>query len=647
MKQVAFLLMLCFMTALPLHAGMSITPWQPLYKGIDLAIGTNTPDATINRLQVANCLKVDLHDPDVQLFVTPRITNYLANARETPSASITTFVRRYGVQVATCANFYNASNGESDPMMEGIPCNVLGLLVSNGEVVSAADNNKVASLLFTTNKVPSFQFNNQSPGTNTTGIFTAVTGYYPVLSNGVNVGAWASNTFQDLEVHTLNPRTIFGVSQDKRYFYMITIDGRQAHSEGALDIHSAIWAQAFGAWEAINMDGGGSAAMYMADCGGNPIALNRSSYLALGRGRERYIGSHLGVYAKPLPDFINDVKVSTTDTSANILWTTLGPTSGNVDYGPNANYGNSTPYDAQLRTKHVATVRNLVPGTTNYFRINASTGSGSYTKGCSLVTSNLVLGSSTVLFNLTKGWKYNWTNLNGVNWTAPGYNDSSWAGPSPGLLYLETNSNVAPKNTSLPANGSLPYTTYYFRTRFNLAEKPMGGSLIFSNHVDDGAVFYLNGVELFRTRMPVGSIVNTTTANGVSCSNFFGNNTFFGDACTNCADVITVPSALLANLVEGDNVLAVEVHNQMSNSPDLVFGSTLFLNTPPSQSPILGIINSESTSTLWWNGAGFKIQRSTQLGPGANWLDLPGPVTNSPYSLPSSGTTTFYRLRNL
>ena len=95
---------------------MTLTPWRPSYKGIEHSTGTNTPDpAAINHLEVANCLKIDLSDPDVQLFATPKMTNYLVNSRETPSTSITTFIRRYGVQVATGANFYSAITGGCRP----------------------------------------------------------------------------------------------------------------------------------------------------------------------------------------------------------------------------------------------------------------------------------------------------------------------------------------------------------------------------------------------------------------------------------------------------------------------------------------------------------------------------------------------------
>src|SRR5205823_3750805 len=132
---------------------------------------------------------------------------------------------------------------------------------------------------------------------------TAVTGYYPVLTNGVNVWALYNSAFlsqyPDSFVHGSQPRTGFGISQDKRYLFLMTIDGRQPgsgggscgttittcgltvpSSNGALDAETGLWLLQFGAWDAISMDGGGSTAMYMADCGGEPIGLNHSSLLA-------------------------------------------------------------------------------------------------------------------------------------------------------------------------------------------------------------------------------------------------------------------------------------------------------------------------------------------------------------------------------
>jgi hypothetical protein len=159
------------------------------------------------------------------------------------------------------------------------------------------------------------------------------------------------------------------------------------------------------------------------------------------------------------------------------------------------------------------------------------------------------------LIAMTDVWRYN-TNaaFNDASWTAPGYNDATWSS-GPALLYNESAALPAPKNTLL----GLGRTTYYFRTRFNHSGSPAGASLKILTVLDDGAVFYLNGQEIFRQGMP-GGLVNypTFATPGV------------GDA-TLTGPFIVPGSALLG----GDNVLAVEVHQSSAASSDVVFGMTL------------------------------------------------------------------------
>ena len=110
----------------------------------------------------------------------------------------------------------------------------------------------------------------------------------------MNFGIAASNSYPDSSIHQLQPRTAYGVSKDNHYLFIMTIDGRQSgYSDGAFDTETAYWMLQCGAWNAINMDGGGSTALYMSDSTGNPVGLNHSSYLA-GYGRERYIGMPRG-----------------------------------------------------------------------------------------------------------------------------------------------------------------------------------------------------------------------------------------------------------------------------------------------------------------------------------------------------------------
>jgi exopolysaccharide biosynthesis protein len=666
MKCLTFLLALLFLSILAVPASMTITPWMPLYKGVDHAIGTNFPDAVNSTLQVVHCVRVNLQDPDVALFTTPRAPAYQPQSRETLNASITTFIKTYGVQVAINANFYNVFPGGSDPSSEGLPSEIYGLSISRGQVVSAMDtgpdsNNRTAALMFTTNKTPVIVHHNTLPGTNTDGIYTAISGFYPVVSNGVNVGSWAVTAYPDNTIHGLQPRSLAGVSQDRRYLFMITIDGRQSgYSDGSTDTQSADWALALGAWDVMNMDGGGSTALYMADCAGNGVAINHSSLIA-SRGHERYIGGHFGVFAKPLSDQINDVRIITADTTANLTWTTTTPTAGWIDYGSSSSYSKSTVSNATLVTKHVATLTGLVANATYYYRINAQRPNGLSSASCSFVTSNVVIGTSSLLFNQTKPWKYYWTSLDGVNWTAPGYDDSAWAGPGAGALYIvaiapspgyDSVPYIAPRTTLLPSdagnvdtNGhARPYPTYYFRTHFTMTNAIANTSLTFSNNIDDGAVFYLNGKELNRVRVTNPGPLYTTLASGPPCTTMAAPCT--GNACTNCPDVFTIPASALTNLVQGDNLLAVEVHNYNTLSGDIVFGSALYVNGAP-PSPQLNLLTSEGTLNLWWNGSGYKLQRATRFGPsGGDWIDVPGPVTSSPYTIANFPSTTFYRLAN-
>ena len=629
------------------------TGWSPLFKGINLALGTNEPSGSFPRLQVVRCVRIDLTDPDIQLFTTPRASNYAAESRESLTLTVPHFLKQNNLQIACDANFYNAFPGGSDPTSEGVSCEVYGLQICTGAVVSAEitgdapGHPRYASVLFTTNNHPSMVFVNSPPGTNTAGIYNAVTGYYPVVSNGVNIGAAAPISYPDPGVNGVNPRTALGISQDNRYLFILTIDGRQTgYSDGALDTETAYWMIQFGAWNAISMDGGGSTALYTADSAGNPIGLNHSSYLAA-FGHERYVGSHFGVYAKPLPGFINNVSVLSDDTAATVTWTTLDPATTQVQYGQTTNLGSYSTLLPATVTNHAALLTNLIPATSYYFQIIAKTATAQYVSSNFLfTTSNYV--TSTSLFDLTNVWTFTTDDLDGVNWTAPTYDDSNWIGSGPGLFWADIlgfpNSEIpAPVLTQIPLdpNTAAPYTTYYFRTHFPFGNKTNGVTLLSTNFLDDGAVFYLNGAEIYRLRMPPlpAPIVNATSAPSQTCPNSLSP----GDAV--CADGWSVSGDFLTNLVVGDNVLAVEVHNYSAGgfpSHAVTFGMALDYTEPNYVPPQLSIQQSNSALTVSWSRGGFTLQQAGS--PAGPWTNAPGPVVSSPFSMTNSSAPLYFRL---
>ena len=605
---------------------ITVGPWTPVYQGVDLASGQQALEIAGERNHQVLCFRVDLQAAGLELFTTPHCTN--ACGSDTLAENTSHFVETFGVQAAVNGAFYSSSAGPNDSPL-GTPDDVLGLAMSRGAIVSPADSaSYLAAFLFSTNNQAFFVPTN-SPATNTTGIYTAISGNFIVLRDGVVTGL--------LNPGDLDPRTALGLSQDRRYLYMMTIDGRQTGwSDGADFYNTGLWLQRFGAHDGINIDGGGSTTMVMADCGGKAVRLNRSSFV-FSYGRERNTGHNFGVRAKPLTTDIKELAVSPGSTTATLTWRTEIPTTAQVEYGLTASYGSITPFDGRLLKRHAVTLNSLNSGTNYFYRINSS----GFTQACSLNTTSST--SASLVHGLNKVWRFTTNNLDGTLWKTPAYDEvtPSWLGSGPGLLYvLETSASVSPRNTVMPpTSGTSIPRTYYFRSGFNFTGGTNGISLTFSNFIDDGAVFYLNGTEIQRIRMAAApaAISYASAPTGTPC----GVNG--GDATTNCADVFTISGALLlTNLVQGTNVLAVEVHN---NSPgtDLVFGSALIFNQPQSVQPRLTAWQEGAHGTIFWNGAGFALQQSTDLSSTNNWVN----VTNagSPHFL-TNPPTRFYRLKN-
>ena len=107
----------------------------------------------------------------------------------------------------------------------------------------------------------------------------------------------------------LNPRTGLGLSLDCRYLVALTIDGRQPASEGASRQEVGQWLRYFGAYNGINMDGGGSTTMAYWDAALPDEDKSRLLNRPVGDGRpfdrdaaigefistERANGNHLGI----------------------------------------------------------------------------------------------------------------------------------------------------------------------------------------------------------------------------------------------------------------------------------------------------------------------------------------------------------------
>jgi hypothetical protein len=617
-------------------------PWNPMFKGVDHAIGTNTPGGGgFAELQVVHLLRVDLTDPDIQLYASPRTSPYAANSTEAAGYTTTNFLKNHNLQAAINANsFYlpGSSTPVSYTLAEGTALNVSGLLISQGIVVSPQSSAEDSSaMLFTANNEGIFVPTNW-PAHNTSDINTAVSGLYPILVNGINVGSnYLGNPGS---LHGLEPRTAMGLSQNRQYLYLLVIDGRQnGFSSGAYDWETAAWLLLAGAWDGCNLDGGGSTCMVVMDSTGHPLPLNRDSASAA-YNRERTVGAHFGVYAKPLPGFFENVMALSDNLTATISWTSICPATTQLKYGLTPDLNLTTALDSSLVTNHAVLLTHLSPSTEYYFSILGSDGTNQHVSPVySFVTTNYL--TTNRLFDLTNSWKYTTANLDQVNWASTQYDDSSWEGPSPGALWADirgANEDITlPLNTQMPENPDTgyPFMTYYFRTHFNYSNQLAGASLVLEHSIDDGAVFYLNGTEIHRLRMAQAPTViyNATRALDYPCS---GNAT--------CFETLPLSGPVIStNLVVGDNLLAVEVHNYNAASPDITFALSAVCTVPYVLNPNLNLSYSNQTVTLSWSRGGFTLQQADS--PTGTWTDVPGPVISSPFTTYNSGPVRFFRLR--
>jgi hypothetical protein len=88
-----------------------------------------------------------------------------------------------------------------------------------------------------------------------------------------------------------NPRTAVGLSRDRKTVILAVVDGRSKASAGMLCTELASLMVDLGAWDAVNLDGGGSTELYVR----GPGVVNVPS-----DGAERVVGNHLAVFAPPL-----------------------------------------------------------------------------------------------------------------------------------------------------------------------------------------------------------------------------------------------------------------------------------------------------------------------------------------------------------
>lgn len=162
------------------------------------------------------------------------------------------------------------------------------------------------------------------------------------------------------------------------------------------------------------------------------------------------------------------------------------------------------------------------------------------------------------LFTSGKTWRYDASGNPDTSWKTASFDDSSWASGPSELGHGEGDEATA--ITPFMPDGTTRRLTTYFRTGFDVPSGPTPTSLSLRFKLDDGAVLYLNGEEVLRDNMPTGTVGPETKAT-----------TWAADDGQTWRTV-TLPAS---KLVEGGNVLAVEVHQNDRSSLDLTWDAEL------------------------------------------------------------------------
>ncbi|MBT7093949.1 MAG: hypothetical protein HN936_11935, partial [Bacteroidetes bacterium] len=165
---------------------------------------------------------------------------------------------------------------------------------------------------------------------------------------------------------------------------------------------------------------------------------------------------------------------------------------------------------------------------------------------------NSGVSSGTSIVLSKSEWKYLDDGSNqGTAWIGVGFDDNSWSSGNANLGFQNEN------DTDINSG----HITYYFRKEFEVIDLNQYSKLNLDLLRDDGAVVYLNGVEVYRSNMPSGVIDFQTYASTMA----------------GWVDERTYHHTELAIdlLVSGTNTFAVEVHQDVPSSNDLSFDLAL------------------------------------------------------------------------
>src|SRR6186713_2846455 len=149
-------------------------------------------------------------------------------------------------------------------------------------------------------------------------------------------------------------------------------------------------------------------------------------------------------------------------------------------------------------------------------------------------------------------WKYldNGTNQ-GTTWRSTGFSDATWASGNAQLGYGDGDEATV---VSYGPDANNKYITTYFRKTISVTNPSSFTSILGNVKRDDGIAIYVNGTEVYRNNLAAGAAYNTLATLGSD------------DGAT--AQAFSFSPSVFVN---GNNVIAVEIHQNALTSTDISF----------------------------------------------------------------------------
>jgi hypothetical protein len=197
-------------------------------------------------------------------------------------------------------------------------------------------------------------------------------------------------------------------------------------------------------------------------------------------------------------------------------------------------------------------------------------------------------GDPAVFIRKGANWAYYDSTVNPTGWQNTTYNDSAWAVGPAKLGFGEPDIVTA----VIPAASRV---TTYFRRSFQVADAAAYPHLRLNLVRDDGCAIWLNGQEIYRSNLPLTGTVSpsslATTVGGAQ-------------EALDALDEVILSGIALQN---GNNIIAVELHQSSTTSSDLVFDLSL-------EGKSIGPVSTVAPGSFW-------SYLDTGVAPVATWKD--------------------------